>query len=324
LDKFFELFSVSAGRVLYYQHGMANLKHLTKLFEAISKRNWNTAETVALTLAEEEERIGHHSAAQRLRGAIRPNGHTVGQYLQGEVGTYTVNDSAFFLTSALSQIPAERDLSSMRLKPSNRKQLEEIVKEWRFRDELTKRGLLRRTKLLFHGPPGCGKSMTARAIGREMGLPVYVVRFDAVVGAYLGQTALHLRQLFQFAETTPSVLLIDEIDALGKRRGSPLDVGELDRVVIALLQELEHSRPVGLVIATSNLASQLDDALWRRFDLVVEFPTPSRKDLESFINALAKERNITLRTASINGAKNYGDAERLVQEEERRLVLEGR
>ncbi len=325
LKTFSLIFSFSAFRVLYYDHVMASLKHLTELFEAISKRNWNSAETVAMSLADEEDRIGHHAAAQRLRGVLKPNGYTTSRYSQGEVATYNaVNDSSYFLTGALSRVSAEKPLVSMRLKPSNRKQLEEVIKEWRFRDELKKRGLSRRTKLLFHGPPGCGKSMTARALGKEMGLPVYVVRFDAVVGAYLGQTALHLRQLFQFAETTPSILLIDEIDALGKRRGSPLDVGELDRVVIALLQELEHSQPQGLVVAASNLAEQLDDALWRRFDLVVEFPAPTRKEIESFIKVLSEERKISIHATSLNGIKNFGDAERLIEEEERRLVLEGR
>src|SRR5208283_5165649 len=119
-------------------------------------------------------------------------------------------------------------------------------------------------KILLHGPPGCGKSLTARAIGHELSLPVYTLRFNAIVGAFLGQTAQRLRQLFEFASTTSCVLLIDEIDALGKRRGNPMDVGELDRIVISLLQELEHSEPKGLLIAASNLARSLDEALWRR------------------------------------------------------------
>lgn len=179
----------------------------------------------------------------------------------------------------------------------------------------------------IHGPPGCGKSITARAMGRELSLPVYVVRFDAVVGAYLGQTALHLRQLFRFAETTPSILLIDEIDALGKRRGNPLDVGELDRVVIALLQELEHSNPAGLLIATSNLAKQLDDALWRRFDLVLDFPFPARKDLRSFWSNAAKAKHVKLTNGlreSLARTKTYAEAERLLEAEERRRILSSR
>ena len=95
--------------------------------------------------------------------------------------------------------------------------------------------------------------MTAQALANALRLPLYVVRFDSVIGSYLGQTAVHLREIFQYAETAQSVLLFDEIDALGKRRGHPSDVGELDRIVIALMQELEFSESKGLIIATSNL-----------------------------------------------------------------------
>ena len=115
--------------------------------------------------------------------------------------------------------------------------------EWNHREKLKDRGIARRSKLLFYGPPGCGKSLTANALATELAIPLFLVRFDAVIGAYLGQTAIHLRQLFQFAETTPCVLLFDELDALGKKRGNPTDVGELDRIVIALMQELEAFPP---------------------------------------------------------------------------------
>jgi SpoVK/Ycf46/Vps4 family AAA+-type ATPase len=153
---------------------------------------------------------------------------------------------------------------------------------------------------------------------------VYVVRFDSIVGAYLGQTALHLRQVFRFAETTPCVLLIDEIDALGKRRGSPFDVGELDRVVIALLQELEHSHPAGLLVATSNIGQQLDDALWRRFDLVLEFPPPSRAEVLSFITQQANARQLSLPKRlreTMARRRTYADAQRAIDAEERRRIL---
>jgi len=82
--------------------------------------------------------------------------------------------------------------------------------------------------------------------------------------------------------------MFDEVDALGKKRGNPLDVGELDRIVIAFMQELEHSFPRGFVIATSSLPGELDQALWRRFDLVLEFRSPTKAELVSFISSTAK------------------------------------
>lgn len=304
---------------------MADLGKLSRLFQAVAARDWAAAEAAASDIASSEEKIGHHIAAQRLRGALQPNGRSRGAgMIERDQPSPETSSPIHFLSDALTQLVADRDLADVHLKSSSRVQLCEVVSEWEKREKLKDHGLLRRTKLLFHGPPGCGKSVAARALARELGLPIYVVRFDAVVGAYLGQTALHLRQLFRFAEATASILLIDEIDALGKRRGNPLDVGELDRVVIALLQELEHSQPTGLLVATSNLARHLDDALWRRFDLVVEFPTPTKNELRAFSLARAASRGVSVTSklaASIQTSKSYAEAERLIDAEERRQVL---
>ena len=302
---------------------MADLNRLTKLFQAIAASDWNLADAIAREVANSEEQIGHHAAAQRLRGALHRNGHPPSTGI-GTPEPSNGNGATYFLSSALTAVAADTDLADLRLKSVARIQLEEIATEWVKREKLSAHHIERRTKLLFHGPPGCGKSATARAMGRELGLAVYVVRFDAIVGSFLGQTALHLRQLFRFAEMTPCVILIDEIDALGKRRGSPQDVGELDRVVIALLQELEHSRPAGLLIATSNLARQLDDALWRRFDMTLEFPRPSQTELRSFAGQRMKFRGLTPTSRiqkELTRAKNYADVDRFVSDEKRRKVL---
>jgi AAA+ superfamily predicted ATPase len=150
------------------------------------------------------------------------------------------------------------------------------------------------------------------------------VRFDSIIGAYLGQTATHLRQLFQFAEVNQCVLLFDEIDALGKRRGSPTDVGELDRIVIALMQELELSNIQGFVIATSNIPGSLDPALWRRFDLAVHFPGPNNREIIRFTRSKAKSFGLSLSTEllhRVSVVKNYAEVERAIEDEARRIVL---
>ena len=210
------------------------------------------------------------------------------------------------------------------LVPSARRLLESIAGEWQNRAALHQRHLEPQSKLFFYGVPGCGKSLTARALAHDLGIPVYLVRFDAIIGAYLGQTAIHLRQLFHFAETMPCILLLDELDALGKRRGNPLDVGELDRIVIALMQELEHSRPQGLIIGTSNLPRHLDDALWRRFDVALEFRAPAKAALSTFAKRVAASLKIPLKTNVLKravSARTFADAESVVVAEARRLAL---
>ena len=228
------------------------------------------------------------------------------------------------LATALTPIVTRFGLDEVTLANCARQDLERLILEWKHKETLYRRGIARRSKLLFHGAPGCGKSMTARALAFEIGLPLFLVHFDRVIGSYLGQTAINLRQLFCFAESSHCVLLFDELDALGKRRGNPSDVGELDRIVIALMQELEHSNPLGFVIGTSNLAKLLDEALWRRFDLQLEFKQPSKKTLISFAVQFASKMQAALSEgliAKIANAKSFAVAESIVIEEVRSQVL---
>jgi SpoVK/Ycf46/Vps4 family AAA+-type ATPase len=224
----------------------------------------------------------------------------------------------------LMPLPASKQLSALELSPAVRESFGEVIKEWKSRSKLVKHGLPRRWRLLFHGPSGCGKSATAAALAAETKLPGYLVRFDSLIGAYLGQTALRLRELFSFAEQTPCVLLFDEVDALAKRRGSPMEVGELDRIVIAFMQELEHAHGEGFVIATSNIPRALDDALWRRFDLRIAFPKPKRSDLIRFAERRSREFGFRTTRATLYRCRNaasYAEAEQMVIAEARRRVL---
>jgi AAA+ superfamily predicted ATPase len=273
---------------------------------------------VAAQICKAEEQKGHRSAARLLRGALNSNG-PIGQHN----GAGTAHPASV-VSSALVRLTTNVQLADVVLAPAARRDLDSVVHEWQHRDRLHRSGIAPRSKLLFYGPPGCGKSFTARALARELDIPAFLIRFDAVIGAYLGQTAIHLRQLFHFAETTPCVLLLDELDALGKRRGNPLDVGELDRIVIALMQELEHSRPLGLIIGTSNLPKHLDGALWRRFDLSLAFRAPPPSSLRVFAKRKAADMQVAhpqMLIACAAKAKSFADAESLVIAEARRQAL---
>ena len=299
---------------------MATINKLSKLFTALAEQDVSRAEDIASDIVSEEERKGHHGAAKLLRGSLRPNGGNGGH---SSNGTQHPTLSRLF-SDALSPQHVSTKLRDVTLRPKARAELDTVLQEWRHQSELEEAGVRRRSRLFFHGPPGCGKSHTARALGFELDLPTFLVRFDGVIGAYLGQTAIHLREMFRFAERTPCVLVFDEVDALGKRRGNPLDVGELDRIVIAFMQELEHSQPKGLVIATSNLPGELDHALWRRFDLILEFPAPTKTELASFVSLLAKKHPSTSTWRSkgdVLRAKSYAEAERIVETEVRKRVL---
>ncbi|HTS13141.1 MAG TPA: ATP-binding protein [Candidatus Limnocylindrales bacterium] len=297
---------------------MPTIRQLARLFQAVSGRDLESAEQIASQIAGFEEKKGHHSAAQLLRGSLSPNG------IKGHRGVEPISGvltNGNFLEAALSRGHGLTRLNDAMLRPASRAALEALIDETKHGAYLSSRGIRRRSKLLFVGPPGCGKSFTAQAIANELKLPHYIVRFDAVIGAYLGQTAIHLRELFRFASTNPSVLLFDEIDALGKQRGNPLDVGELDRIVIALMQELEFSETRGLIIATSNLPENLDRALWRRFDLVLEFPKPTRVELAAYTRKTMARFGLKQRFSPRPAPKTYADAEKLVEANARSIAL---
>jgi AAA+ superfamily predicted ATPase len=298
---------------------MPTTKKLVELFRAIAADDLDGAASVASQICEAEDRKGHSGAARSLRSALVKNG--ISRRQSPTIGS---QNGDVFIATGLVKLHADVILADVVLPADVRHNLDAIISEWTNSNKLRKRGLMPRSKLLFHGPPGCGKSLAARALAHELKMPIFLVRFDSVIGAYLGQTAIHLRQLFHFAESTACILLFDELDALGKRRGNPLDVGELDRIVIALMQELEHSKPRGLIIATSNLADNLDSALWRRFDLSLLFKAPPRASLVAFCNTLAAKLGIKLSRQILNRAtsvRSFAGAEAIVYAEARRLVL---
>lgn len=300
---------------------MARVSDLVNIFHAVSVGDLALARVLALRVIDTEERAGHHGAAASLRGALASTGPRAEQPENGIAETFSTIP---ILPDVLSLLPPLSPSDVVKLSARARLTLEEVLKEYRNRALLIAHQVRPRNRIFFYGPPGCGKTLTARYIGRELGLSVFVVRFDALVGSYLGQTSFRIREIFRFVESQSCVLLIDEIDAIGRRRGNPVDVGELDRVVIALMQQLELANPGGLVIAASNIPDELDTALLRRFDLTLEFPAPTARQIRGFARVEAGKRGLRLLNGirqQLVSAKTYADVEKIVSTEYRRSIL---
>jgi SpoVK/Ycf46/Vps4 family AAA+-type ATPase len=136
----------------------------------------------------------------------------------------------------------------------------------------------------LHGPPGCGKTLSAERVAWNLGLPLLKTRFDALLSSYFGESASNLRTVFDYCQREPVVLLLDECDFIAKSRITPNDVGEVPRIVNMLLTLLDEYKAPGLVIATTNLKIKLDKALFRRFDDVVEIPMPKISEREKLLH----------------------------------------
>jgi SpoVK/Ycf46/Vps4 family AAA+-type ATPase len=158
-----------------------------------------------------------------------------------------------------------------------------VEREFAARERLGVFGLRPRKKILLYGPPGCGKSLGAKRLAWNTGLPLMKVRFDALLSSYFGESLANLRSVFEAAKEKPCVLLLDECDFIARSRGAGSDVGEASRVVNMLLQLLDDYEAPGLLVATTNLESSLDDALFRRFDDVFEVPPPGPDEAERLV-----------------------------------------
>lgn len=154
-------------------------------------------------------------------------------------------------------------------------QLERFVKFAVHRDALLAASISTPTNLLLYGTPGCGKTMTARYIAARLALPLLTARSDALVSSYLGNTSKNIRALFAAASSQNCILFLDELDAVAKARDDEHELGELKRVVIGLLQNLDSVTNTLIVLAATNHEHLLDSAIWRRFPNRIHFSTAS-------------------------------------------------
>lgn len=232
--------------------------------------------TVAMQLAAHEAKQGHGRLAEELRELIdavkarRPAGPSAAVPIarpKGELGD---------LLSV--SYPAQR-VSDMVLSPDVAQRLEQVLKEQRHMSKLRTHGLQPRRKLLLVGPSGTGKTMTAAALAGELGLPLFVVRLDALITKFMGESAAKLRQVFDALQATRGVYFFDEFDAIGSQRGLANDVGEARRILNSFLVMIEQDDSSSVIIAATNHPDILDQALFRRFDDVIEYHVPTRDEL---------------------------------------------
>ena len=186
------------------------------------------------------------------------------------------------------EVQSERTLQSLVLPEEIREQIQDLAEEQHRSELLHAHNLRARNSILLAGPPGNGKTSLAEALAFELMRPLLIVRYDALIGSYLGETASRLRNAMDYAKNQRSVLFFDEFETLGKERGDTHETGEIKRVVSSLLTQLDNLPDYVVVVAASNHPELLDKAVWRRFQLRLELTAPNREQLTQHIASIGE------------------------------------
>ena len=252
---------------------MSAARHMIALLKSHLEGDDKEVLSVAMQAAAHEARLGHAGIALQLRNLIDES-KLRSALAQKRPGQLVVLEPRGELANLLLvQMPTIR-LSDMAMPEVLAERLKRVLLEQRQQKKLREHGLSPRRKLLFIGPPGSGKTMTASALAGELHLPLFTIMLEGLITKFMGETAAKLRLVFDAIRQTPGVYLFDEFDALGAHRSQSNDVGEIRRVLNSFLQLLEKDDSQSIVVAATNHPEMLDRALFRRFDDVLEYVLP--------------------------------------------------
>jgi len=258
---------------------MARNDLIISLVKASVRGDVADARAVAEAIAADERSKKHSAVADRISRVLDTTQPTL-RNGQVQAPSIRVRDGS----GGIQRSEPRRSLSALYLDESVCNACEELIEEQRRADVLRAHGLEPRHRLLLAGPPGNGKTSLAEAIAYELALPLFTVRYDAVVTSYLGETAQRLRRLFDFARTEPCVLFFDEFDAIGKERGDIHETGEIKRVITTLLLQIDDLPPYCVLVGATNHPELLDRATWRRFELRLNLDAPSAKQMIKYFD----------------------------------------
>lgn len=227
----------------------------------------NRFRSIALQIVAKEKDQGHHSAASELQKLIDKMGVGGLFELKGD------------LAKVLTARQPSETFDDITLPADLLQNLQRILAEQRRKEELAAFNLSPSRKIMLVGPPGCGKTLTARILAHELGLPLFSVDYSGLIDSYLGVTAGRVKSIFEMMKTVAGVYFFDEFDAIATQRSGSRDVAEMNRVLNSFLQYLEDDDSEGLIVTASNHPEIVDKALFRRFDAVIRYRKPARDEI---------------------------------------------
>ncbi|MCI8609851.1 MAG: ATP-binding protein [Firmicutes bacterium] len=309
---------------------------VVKLIEAHSSGNEDAFKNAVNILADDEEKKGNSTTALLLRNAyIYKKNHSI------NLADSPISEMSFSTQSSIP-MPKDKDstlelleiltpkvtLKDVALPEKTLSALEQIVSEQKSIELLMNKGIFPSNRLLFCGPPGCGKTLTANALAGELNIPVAYVKLDGLVSSYLGQTGTNIRKIFDFAKNKRIMLFLDEFDAIAKKRDDTNELGELKRVVTTLLQNMDSMPANVFLVAATNHHHLLDPAIWRRFNssILLELPIPTQRQqmIEKFFYEKLPEYKIDIKTLVIlTDGMSGAEIQSFIQALAKHCVMEG-
>ena len=248
---------------------MARADLLLDLVRAGAKGDQTLFRKALEALITEERAKQHNILADRLAAHLQVNGGVNASSALTPLRRNGPSLDSFY------EISPERRLEDLLLPAVVVDASHELIEEHRRTDLLRAHNLEPRHRVLLVGPPGNGKTSLAEALATELAMPLLGVRYESVIASYLGETAVRLSRLFEQVRTRRCVLFFDEFDVVGKERGDIHETGEIKRVVSSLLLQIDDLPSHVVVVTATNHPELLDRAVWRRFQLRLDLPSPS-------------------------------------------------
>jgi SpoVK/Ycf46/Vps4 family AAA+-type ATPase len=268
---------------------MATADQIKSLIRSYSSDDSERFYSMALQVAAHEAKRGHSGLAHEIREMLDAKRKSEKQALN--VISFP-NELKGLILPQDSAIPK----SSLVIEKSIAGRVDKVIQEYYQRGKLKAHGLNNRRKLLFVGPPGTGKTMTAKVLANELHLPLNIIQVDRLVTKFMGETSAKLRLIFEHMKHNTAIYFFDEFDAIGGDRNLDNDVGEMRRVLNAFLQFLEQDNSESFILGATNNPTLLDNALFRRFDDVMSYKLPEqeqRKEIISNVLGTFKSANFT-------------------------------
>ncbi len=256
---------------------MATATQIKSILRSAKNGDSNHLRSVALQIAAEEEKKGHLKYAEDIKAIVSDFNISPNNIHPININPIPLVQPTGDLKGLFEAEYSKVKLNDLILSQDLRLRIDRLITEQHSKGMLREFNLLPRSKVLLVGAPGTGKTMTARAIGGELQLPVFTVQLDRLLTKYMGEASAKLRLIFEQIKRIKGVYFFDEFDAVGSSRDLGNDIGEIRRILNTFLQFIEQAPNDSVILAATNHVTLLDKALFRRFDDVLEYRLPDKE-----------------------------------------------